>query len=168
MKSATLSHFAGRLFAVFSCLVAAASLAAAGTPPEDDVATLKARVSRAEEKLQMVLRGYTVTTQENDKLKAQVSQATAACSDAVTEAGAAKARLQEVQSALDKAQQELAALRTATAGRDAENARLREILRQTQDTNAALAAENARLKTTAGVSRPSPAGSFAAPAAPAP
>jgi chromosome segregation ATPase len=167
MNSVTLSHLAGRLFAVVSCLVAVASFAAEGTPPADDVATLKARLSRAEDKLEIVLHSYTLTTRENDKLKAQVSQTATACSEAVTEAAAAKARVQEVQSALDKAEQELATVRAAAALRDGESARLREILRQTQDTNAALAAENARLKTQAGVSKPSPAGSFAAPA-PAP
>ncbi len=168
MNSVTLSHLARRLLTAFSCLVAVAAFAAEGTPPADDVGTLRARLSRAEEKLEIVLHSYTLTTQENDKLKTQVSQTATACSEAVTEAGAAKARVQEVQSALDKSEQELATLRTAAAARDVENARLREILRQTQDTNAALAAENARLKTKIGVSKPSPAGSFAAPAASAP
>jgi len=65
---------------------------------------------------------------------------------------------------LKQTNNELAALRNSAAARDAEIARLRTILRQTQDTNAALAVENARLKTQVGVAKPSPAGTYVSPA----
>ncbi len=164
MNSATLPCFTGRWLAVLGCLVAATSFAADGAAPADDVATLKARLSRTEEKLDIVLRSYTLTTKENDQLKAQASQTATAHDEAVADAAAAKSRVQELQASLDAAQKELAMLRATANTHDVENARLREILRQTQDTNAALAAENARLKTQAGVARPSPAGSYAPPA----
>jgi chromosome segregation ATPase len=164
MNSFTLSRFAGRTLAVFGCLVAAAAFAAEGASPTDDIATLKAKLSRADEELGIVLRSYTLTTQENEKLKAQISQIRGA-SD---ETAAVKARVQELQTSLDKAQKEAAAARDAATARDADNARLREILRQTQDSNAALASENARLKTKAGVATPSPAGSYAPAGNPAP
>jgi chromosome segregation ATPase len=164
MNSVTLPRYAGRMLAVIGCFVVASSFAAQSAPPPDNIAALKSELSLAKEKLEMVLRSYTLTTQENDKLKAEISQAAAARDEAVTEAAAAKARAKEIDAALDKANQEMAALRAVAAPRDAENARLREILRQTQDTNAALAAENARLKTMVGVAKPSPAGSYVPPA----
>ena len=164
MNSASLPCFTRRCLAIVGCLAAAASFAADGAAPTDDVATLKARLSRAEEKLDIVLRSYTLVTKENDQLKAQASLTATAHDEAVTDAASAKSRVQELQTSLDAVQKELATLRAAANTRDVENARLREILRQTQDTNAALAAENARLKTQAGVARPSPAGSYAPPA----
>lgn len=156
MNSATLPCFTGRWLAIVGCLVAATSFAADGTPPADDMPTLKARLARAEEKMDIVLRSYTLTTKENEQLKEQVTQASAARDEAVADAAAAKSRVQELQASLDTTQKDLAALRSAAGPRDAENARLREILRQVQDTNAALAAENSRLKTQ--LARPAPVG----------
>ena len=167
MNSATLPRFASRWFAIAGCLFAVSSFAADGTTAPDDVATLKSKLARAEDKLEIVLRSYTLTTKANDTLKEQASQAATARDEAVADAAAAKTRVQEIQASLDSIQKELATLRAAIGPRDTENARLREILRQTQDTNAELAAENARLKTQTGVTRPSPAGSYA-PAAGSP
>jgi septal ring factor EnvC (AmiA/AmiB activator) len=137
---------------------------ATDAPPADNVAALKARLSQAEDKLEMVLHSYTLTTQGNDALKAQVAQAAAARDAAIADAATATARVKEVQAALEQTNNELAALRNSAAARDAEIARLRTILRQTQDTNAALAVENARLKTQVGVAKPSPAGTYVPPA----
>ncbi len=149
MNSAILPCFTGRWLAIVGCLVAATAFAADATPPADDVASLKARLARAEDKLDIVLRGYTLAQKENDQLKQQVTQAVAARDEAVADTAAAKARVQDMQAQLDAAQKEMAAVRATAGPRDAENARLRELLRLTQDTNAALAAENAQLKTRA-------------------
>lgn len=164
MNSATLLRsIACTLGSVF-CLAASAALAAENAPPSNEVAALKADLAHAEEKLEMVLRSYTLATQENDTLKAQAAQAAATRDAAVTEAAAATARAKDAEAALAQMSKDTAAVRIAAAAREAENARLREILRQTQDTNAALAAENARLKTEIGVAKPSPAGSYIPPA----
>ena len=149
MKSAILPCFTGRWLAIIGCLVAATAFAADATPPADDVASLKARLARAEDKLDIVLRGYTLAQKENDQLKQQALQAATARDEAVADADAAKARAQEMQAALEAAQKEMAAVRAAAGPRDAENARLRELLRLTQDTNAALSAEIAQLRTRA-------------------
>ena len=146
------------------CWLATAAVAAETAAPSDDAATLKAELMRTEDKLEMALRSFTVLSQENDALKAQVAQAAAARDAAVTEAAAAAAKVKGAEAAAAQAGKEMAAVRTAVAAREAENTRLREILRQTQDTNAALAAENARLKTEIGLAKPSPAGSYLPPA----
>ena len=152
MNSAILPCFTGRWLALVGCLVAATAFAADATPPADDVASLKAQLARAEDKLDITLRGYSMIQKENDQLKQQATMAATARDEAVADANAAKARMQEMQAALEAAQKEMAAVRAGAAPRDAENARLREILRQAQDTNAALAAENARLRSQ--VARP--------------
>jgi len=152
MNSATLPCFTGRWLAIIGCLVAATSFAAEGTPAPDDVAALKARLARAEDRLDITLRGYTLIQKENENLKQQASLAATARDEATADSAAARTRIQELQTSLDNAQKELAAVRAAAGPRDAENARLREILRQTQDTNAALSAENAQLKSQ--VARP--------------
>jgi len=146
------------------CWLATAAVAAETAAPSDDAAALKAELMRTEDKLEMALRSFTVLSQENDALKAQVAQAAAARDAAVTEAAAAAAKVKGAEAAAAQAGKEMAAVRTAVAAREAENTRLREILRQTQDTNAALAAENARLKTEIGLAKPSPAGSYLPPA----
>jgi len=139
-----------------------ATAAAENAPPSEDVAALKANLAQTEDKLAMALRSFTVLSQENDALKAQLAQATAARDAAVTEAAAAATKVKEADTAVAQASREMAAVRAAAAAREAESARLREILRQTQDTNAALAAENARLKTE--LARAKPAGSYLPPA----
>ncbi len=162
MKSVTLPRRARWFLAVVGCLAATAAFAAdEATAPVDDIATLKSKLGRAETKLEIVLRSYTLTTQENDRLKAEMSKAANTTEQAIGEANAAKAQARDAQAALEAAQKEAASSRAIAATKEAENARLREILRQTQDTNAALAAENARLKTQAGVGHPSPAGTYA-------
>ncbi|HUJ44548.1 MAG TPA: hypothetical protein VLW52_13190 [Opitutaceae bacterium] len=163
MNPVTLLRSTGCMLASI-CWLATAAVAAETAAPSDDAAALKAELMRTEDKLEMALRSFTVLSQENDALKAQVAQAAAARDAAVTEAAAAAAKVKGAEAAAAQAGKEMAAVRTAVAAREAENTRLREILRQTQDTNAALAAENARLKTEIGLAKPSPAGSYLPPA----
>jgi chromosome segregation ATPase len=146
------------------CWLATAAVAAESAAPSDDVAALKANLAQTEDKLAMALRSFTVLSQENDALKAQLTQATAARDAAVTEAAAAAAKVKDAEASVAQASKEMAAVRTAAAAREAESARLREILRQTQDTNAALAAENARLKTELARAKSGGAGTYLPPA----
>jgi chromosome segregation ATPase len=166
MNSSALFRHLDRSLVSALCLAAVTAFSAENAAAPDDLARLKAELSNAEDKLEMVVRSYTLTTKENETLKTQAGAAATVRDAAVAEAAAATSRAQEAQTALEKAAQEVAALRTAMQVRETENARLREILRQTQDTNAALAAENARLKTEIGMHRPSPAGSYVPPARP--
>jgi hypothetical protein len=163
MNPVTLLRFTGCTLASI-CWLAAAAMAAENAPSSDEVAALKADLARTEEKLEMALRSFTVLSQENDALKAQAAQVAATREAAVTVAAAAAARAKNAEAALAQTSKDTAAIRTAAAAREAENARLREILRQTQDTNAALVTENARLKTEIGLAKPSPAGSYVPPA----
>ena len=86
------------LYRPIACLFVAAlfltsTALATDAPPADNVAALKARLSQAEDKLEMVLHSYTLTTQDNDALKAQVAKAAAARDAAIADAATATARV---------------------------------------------------------------------------
>lgn len=143
MNPASLIRWRAAGIAAAFLLFAASSPADDNAPASGDVAALKSELVQTQDKLDMALRSYTLVSQENDKLKEQMAQN-------VTDAN----RLKEAVAAVEKAGQEVAALRAALQTREAENARLREVLRQTQDTNAALGTENAKLKARSGTGRP--------------
>ena len=134
---------------------AATTLASPGSA--DEVARLKDELARTEAKVEMTVRSYALAQQENERLKAQLEQA-----------GPSVPPLHNAAATPAIAQQDLAGVRADADKTAAEAAALRESLRQLQNSNASLAAENARLKTAMAVAGGNlPAGSRAQPGRPA-
>ena len=123
----------------------------------DEVARLKEELGRAEARVEMTVRSFALAQQENERLKAQLEQAGPS---------APQAHNAEAMPAIT--QQEPAAVRADAIKAAAETASLRDSLRQLQNSNASLAAENARLRTTMAMAGGNlPAGSRAQPGRPA-
>jgi nucleoid-associated protein YgaU len=122
------------------------------------MARLKEELGRAEAKVEMTVGNFALAQQENERLKAQLEQG----------GGKSAAQAHDTEAALARAKQELAAVQ-AEANRTATgSASLRDSLRQMQEANASVAAENVHLKAAmllAGGNRP--AGSGTAPGRPA-
>jgi nucleoid-associated protein YgaU len=147
-------------------LARAVPLAAATAPlteaptavgPGDEVARLKEELGRAEAKVEMTVRSFALAQQENERLKAQLEQA-----------GPSAPQAHNAAATPAIAQLDFARVRADADKTAAEAASLRESLRQLQNSNANLAAENARLRTTmARAGGNLPAGSRAQPGRPA-
>jgi chromosome segregation ATPase len=137
---------------------AATTVATVASPGSaDEVARLKNELARTEAKVEMTVRGFALAQQENERLKAQLEQA-----------GPSAPQAHNAAATPAIAQQDLAGVRADADKTAAEAASLRESLRQLQNSNASLAAENARLKTAMAVAGGNlPAGSRAQPGRPA-
>jgi nucleoid-associated protein YgaU len=98
---------------------------------------LKEELARAEGKVEMTVRSFALAQQEIERLKVQIGQA-----------GMSATQAHNAETVLTGAQQELAAVRADASKTAAETASLRDFLRQLQNANDSLAAENARLRTT--------------------
>ena len=86
----------------------------------------------------MTVRSFALAQQENERLKAQID-----------EGGTSASPARGGEAAVASSRQELTAVRADASQTVSEIASLRDSLRQMQNANASLAAENARLKTTA-------------------
>jgi len=127
---------AARLAQEASAATAPATLASAGAGSVDEVARLKEELRRAEGKVEMTVRSFALARQENERLKAQIEQASTSTAQNHV-AGAA----------LAEARQELGAVRAEANKAAAESASVRDTLRQVQSANVSVATENAYLKT---------------------
>jgi chromosome segregation ATPase len=135
----------------------AVNVASNGAGSGEEVARLKEELARAESKVEMTVRSFALTQQENERLKAQIEPA-----------GTSATQAHDAETALAGAQQELAAVRADASKTAAESASLRDFLRQMQNANASLATENSRLKTAVALAGGRlPAGSGAQPGRPA-
>jgi LysM repeat protein len=130
---------AARLAQEASAATALANPASAGAGSVDEVVRLKEELRRAEDKVEMTVRSFALARQENERLKAQIEQAsTSTAQNHVRGAALAEA---------NKAA--------------AESASVRDALRQVQGANGSQATENASLKTAvpvAGGDRPAGSG----------
>ena len=142
-----LRHLACFIFAA----TVAFSAAAADQTPAPDAADLQRQLADTQDKLATSLRSYSLLQDENAQLKSDLDKAAA-------EKAALEARIED-------ANRQIATLKVeaALAGQVRS---LRTQLRQTQDEGAALATENARLRTLLALRAPPPAGSPAGPTRP--
>jgi chromosome segregation ATPase len=115
----------------------ATTVASTGAGSREEVARLKEELARAEGKVEMTVRSFALAQQEIERLKVQIGQA-----------GMSATQAHNAETVLTGAQQELAAVRADASKTAAETASLRDFLRQLQNANDSLAAENARLRTT--------------------
>jgi nucleoid-associated protein YgaU len=136
-------------YAVPAILFAGAAAFAADGP--QDSADLQRQLSDAQDKLFTALHSYSLQQDQLGQLKADADKSAA-------EKSALAAQL-------DSANATISGLRLQAAAATQVDA-LRSQLRQTQDELAALAAENAQLKTSMALSGPSPAGGNASPTRP--
>jgi DNA repair exonuclease SbcCD ATPase subunit/phage tail protein X len=133
---------------------ATASVAAATAGSADELVRLKQELAKSGEKVDMTVRSFALTQQENDQLKARIGQADSERAAAVAQAQDAGKRTADAEAALTKTQQELAALR-ATAEHDAGEAatlktRLADVTKGSESSSAEvtrLTGELAALKT---------------------
>lgn len=137
------------VFAVPVLLFAGAAAFAADAPP--DSADLQKQLADAQDKLSTSLRSYSLLQDQVSQLKADADKSALEKSALATE--------------LDAANTTISGLR-AQAAEATQVDSLRGQLRQTQDALAALASENAQLRTRLALAGPSPAGASASPTRP--
>jgi len=92
---------------------ATTSLTAATAGSADEIVRLKQELAKSGDKVDMTVRSFALTQQENDQLKARIGQADNERTAAVAQAQDAGKRAADAEAALTKATQELTALRTA-------------------------------------------------------
>jgi chromosome segregation ATPase len=166
-RSSLASRLAQAAAATTTAAVSTAATAATGST--DDAVRLKAELARAEEKVEMTVRSFALVQQENEKLKTQIAQADGERTTAIAQAQESGRRAAEAD--VTRLNAELADTRDIATRAATETTSLREQLRQTQNTNASLTVDNARLRTALaqpGGTMPTGAGiSPTRPAAPA-
>ena len=137
------------LFAVPAILFAGAAAFAADAPP--DGSDLQKQLADTQDKLSTSLHSYSLLQDEVSQLKADADKSALEKSALATE--------------LDAANTTIGGLR-AQAAEATQVEALRSQLRQTQDALAALASENAQLRTRLALAGPSPSGASASPTRP--
>jgi len=137
------------VIAVSAILFAGAAAFAADAPP--DGADLQKQLADAQDKLSTSLRSYSLLQDQVSQLKADADKSALEKSALATE--------------LDAANTTISGLRAQAAEATQVDA-LRGQLRQTQDALAALASENAQLRTRLALAGPSPSGASASPTRP--
>jgi chromosome segregation ATPase/phage tail protein X len=158
---------------------ATTSLTAATAGSADEIVRLKQELAKSGDKVDMTVRSFALAQQENEQLKKQIEQSagehTTPGAQAQQELAALRTQLAGATSSgegtsaeVTRLNGELAAARDAAGKAAADNASLREFSRQTQNTGASLASENARLRTALAVASRAPAAATSQPTRPVP